>query len=322
VLAFSLSMAFRDIVRRTSIVAEEVLGSRGARRSSIFASVVKQEEDPTNTYAIAKIHLFAAVMFVLGSAFFVYEEISSQWLLYYRIGCGLFITGCVAYLSAVVSSSGGLTDSGHNISSKVSDALVVVSMVLFIAGSALPLYGEERDVLRVFALISWLFLAGSILLLVDAMKCAVSSHVTDVITLSNYLDLATTICFVSGAVLAGKFYREAPFFVEEGMILWLIGSCCCCIGPTRVLAWRAYDKPTISRKQDAIFYGTMHATLDGRRRSSIEATGGSRSKDDPVSHLARNLKHFNPDDAPSSADEIWSDETAQPVDSPFFRAAP
>jgi hypothetical protein len=250
----------RDVMRRGTFIAEEVLLGSQARRSSLFASVVKHR-DPGEAPAIARIHLFAAMTFVIGSFFFVYEELTDNWLLPYRIGCISFIVGCIAYLVAV-GVTGTLLDDG--LSSRVSDSIIIVAMVLFIIGCALPFHGDEEDVVKRFPLVNWLFLLGSILLFFDALKCAISSRAADGLTLGNYLDLGTTVCFVFGAILSGKFYKSTSMFVEEGMIFWLLGSCCCAVGPTRVLACSAYDPSMLPMKGDERLYGALHATLDGR----------------------------------------------------------
>lgn len=252
------------LMRRGTFIAEEVLIGGNARKGSLFASVVKHQ-DPTEAPTIAKVHLFAAAMFVIGSMFFVYQEVAplDQWLLHYRLGCVCFIFGCIAYLVAM-GLSGSLLDDG--ISSRLSDAIIIVSMVLFIVGSAISFHGAEEEVLKRLDLMNWIFLIGSVLLFVDAIKCSATSMLTDRVTLGNYLDLSTTLCFVIGAVFGGKFWRPTPLVVEEGMVLWLFGSCFCVVGPLRVVACRAYDPSILPKKGDENLYGALHATLDGRDR--------------------------------------------------------
>merc|ERR1719401_1938036 len=114
----------------------------------------------------------------------------------------MFIVGCIAYLTAM-GLSGSLLD--ERLSSRVSDGMIISAMILFIIGSAIPFHGGKEDVLKRFDLMNWLFLVGSLLLFRDAMKCAITSRMTEGLTLGNYLDLATTVCFVVGAILGGKF---------------------------------------------------------------------------------------------------------------------
>jgi hypothetical protein len=291
-------------MRRGTFLAEEVLMSQHARRGSLFASIVKHD-DPVEAPGIAKMHLFAAVMFVLGSLFFVYQEVSQHWLIHYRIGCVLFIIGCTTYLVAM-GMSGAILDEG--LSSRVSDSIIIVAMVLFIVGCAIPFRGDEEEVLKRFDLMNWLFLVGSILLLLDAVKCAISSRFTEGLTLGNYLDLSTTVCFLFGAILGGKFYKDAPVFVEEGMFMWLFGSCFCAIGPTRVLAWDAYDPSTFPRKGDENLYGTLQATLDGRDRGESESLAYLRSASLPSNYHSGAGNDSSDDGIASSSEEAASSD--------------
>jgi len=108
-----------NLMRRVSFIAEEVF-QKNARRGSIFAAAVKQ--DDARAMTIGKLHLLGALNFVLGSISFVCAEGASDWLLQYRIGCAYFIAGCALYLVAM-SLSRGIHDGAC--SAKLADGLAL-----------------------------------------------------------------------------------------------------------------------------------------------------------------------------------------------------
>lgn len=250
-----------------------------ARQGSLAAFsllVPNQNERPR----IAKMHLFGAFMFVLGSAFFVYEEIAPQWLLFYRIGCVIFIVGCFAYLLALITC---MSSSEYALSNKISDVAVALGMTLFIVGCGLAFGGEEKFVLQHLNAMNWMFLVGSLLLFADAVKCSVTAQFMDGVSMGNYLDIGASLCFVIGAIFAGKFYKETPFWVMEGMLFWLLGSCVCVVGPARA-ACKIHDvpplAPLLAKSVKGGIYGS--AQPDGRpdsRRSSGAVRVGSLPPD-------------------------------------------
>lgn len=266
----------RDLMRRGSFLAEEVLLGSNARRGSLFASVVKQQ-GTTDAPAIAKVHLFSSLMFVVGSVFFVaaefrYHDIPDTWLFHYRIGSAFYIIGCIGYLVAM-GMSGSLQD---GLSGRLSDAMIILAMVLFILGCAMAFTpGGQQKVNQYMDMMNRIYLAGSLLLFFDAIKCAVSSRLAEGLTLGNYLDIATTLSFTVAAVVGGQFYKTTPYVVKEGISFWLVGSCFCIVGPLRVVACGAYDHDVLPRRaydQDVLprmggesVYGAMHAAPDGHR---------------------------------------------------------
>jgi len=296
-------------MRRGTFLAEEVLMSSNARRGSLFASVVKHG-DPTEAPTIAKVHLFAAVLFVVGSLFFVYQGIADNWLFHYRIGCALFIIGCVAYLVAM-GMAGGLLD--ENLSSRVSDMIIIAAMVLFIVGCVIAFHpGGEKEVLRRMDLMNYIFLVGSVLLFFDATKCAISSRIADALTLGNYLNIATTTSFVAAAILGGKFYRATPFIVEEGMVMWLVGSSFCMVGPLRVLACGAYDPGNPPKKGVDSLYGSVcenGAPSDKNRENREDNLAYLRTASLPSNYNA----HVTFDDSSDGVASSSEDDSKRPV---------
>jgi hypothetical protein len=225
-----------NLMRRASLVAEEVF-KKNARRGSIFAATVKQED--VRALTIGKIHLLGAVTFVLGSVAYVYGEGSTDWLLEYRIGCGYFIVGSISYLVAM-SMSRGIHDGASN---QISDVLIWTAMILFIVGCGLGFSPGVTETGRRMVIANWMFLFGSVMLFFDALKCACSAKLADGLTLGNYLDLITTAVFLFAAIMGGGFvfppliYKITPQVVKEGMMLWLVGSLCCIIAPARVVVY-------------------------------------------------------------------------------------
>jgi len=230
-----------------------------ARKGSIFSSQFAVADDPHFAPFIVKAHLAGSLSFIVGSAVFVYQTRSPAWLYWYRVGCVLFIPGCLAYLWAAALSTYSRTT---GLSGKVSDVLLGLAMMHYIVGCGMALRGDEREVSDSFHEINLFFLVGSVLAFVDAMKCSFSAYRLEGVGVFNMLDLAATTCFMVGAVLADK---GSPFIVQEGMIIWLLGSCFCIVGPAKVLL-KGQSQPfqRVSREGRAQ-YGATH------RRSSFQS---------------------------------------------------
>ena len=53
------------------------------------------QEEPADAKSVTIAQLIGAVLFAVGSAFFVWMAWADDWILPWRIGCGLWIGGCV-----------------------------------------------------------------------------------------------------------------------------------------------------------------------------------------------------------------------------------
>lgn len=247
-------------MRRASLLAEEVFVSSNARRGSIFAARIK-EEDP-HALSIAKVHLLAALTFVLGSVFFVYGDGAEDWLLQYRIGCGFYIIGCVAYLVAMSMSR----DIHEGASNEVSDFLIWTAMILFIIGCSLAFSPGVTLTGKRMAIMNWVFLIGSLILLFDAFKCAFSAWMSEGLTLGNYLDIVTTVFFMLAAIMGGGFYcppivyKITPLVIKEGMMCWLVGSLFCLIAPAQVVVYGPPPTPSLPMSTND-HYGAVQAAI-------------------------------------------------------------
>ena len=56
------------------------------------------QEEPADAKSVTIAQLIGAVLFAVGSAFFVWMAWADDWVLPWRVGCALWIVGCVPYL--------------------------------------------------------------------------------------------------------------------------------------------------------------------------------------------------------------------------------
>ena len=56
------------------------------------------QEEPADAKSVTIAQLIGAVLFAVGSAFFVWMAWADDWVLPWHVGCALWIVGCVPYL--------------------------------------------------------------------------------------------------------------------------------------------------------------------------------------------------------------------------------
>jgi hypothetical protein len=164
---------------------------------------------------------------------------TGDWLPPFQYGCGIWIVACVLFLLPYATRRPPESLSAKE---QTSDLLQVGCLVLFIAGCALAFGGEER-VIRQLDATNGLFLAGSLLLLLDTAwdwcffvtselcYCQDSSspengpgHPVPIGTplTTRCASWMVSIAFVFAAVLGG--YGRTITHVRAGMFGWTIGS--------------------------------------------------------------------------------------------------
>ena len=197
--------------------------------------------------SIAIAQLVGAVLFAVGSACFVNAAWADEWVLPFRIGCAVWIGGCLPYLWPPLRSAYVGTGAGASVATRlaahVSNALQVASMLSWFVGSA---YAFHEDIDVGIVVTKATYLGGSACLLVDAVLQARE-------LLSATRDEQASLL---ADLLAGLFYTIAGSFEGYATVLGLMrfGSCCwlvaslfSCVRPC-VALWPCKGRRAPSRK--------------------------------------------------------------------------
>ena len=172
--------------------------------------------------------IVGAVLFSCGSACFVWMAWADDWLLPLRLGCALWIAGCLPYLWPP------LWNEYHSTGGHVSNALQVGGMLSWAVGSALAFHDDLGIGLPVT---NGGFLAGSVCLLLDALLQARQLSDTEIMRderISLLADLLASLLYV----LAGGFggYAMELGLLRFGNCCWLVGSLIGGVRPCLALA--------------------------------------------------------------------------------------
>ena len=169
--------------------------------------------------SIAVAQLVGFVLFSIGSACFVWMSWVDDWVLPLRLGCGLWIGGCVPYLWPPLRNA----YVGPSPRTHLSNALQVIGMLCWAVGSACAFHSDLDTYI-------WYtnggFLSGSVCLLSDALlQCSPewpNGPGTRDEQVSLLADLFAGLCYV----LAGGFggYATEPGLLRFGNACWLVGS--------------------------------------------------------------------------------------------------
>lgn len=190
-----------------------------------------EQDDSKETYdqemRATRILLAGGILYVGGSPWFVYQAYAEEnWLLFYRLGCGIWIPGCLIYMVGPLQCF-----SSSDCSGKLSAVFQIGCVVSFIVGCLLAFSGGEERVLEVTPAINELFLLGSACCAADALKLARSSWPNG-LGLQNYMDLLISTCFMLAAILGGWTTGDSMIF---GGYFWLFGSLLCLVGPLHTM---------------------------------------------------------------------------------------
>jgi hypothetical protein len=179
------------------------------------AASPKPSSDHGMATSVAVSQFVGAVLFSFGSACFVWMAWADDWVLPWRIGCALWIGGCVPYLwPPLVNERFGIAGT------HVSNALQAGGMLSWAVGSAVAF---QDDVDAALPITNGAYLAGSACLLCDALLQARQLRSA---TRDEQLSLL-------GDLLAGVFYVLAGWFggyatqlslIRFGNVCWLAGS--------------------------------------------------------------------------------------------------
>ena len=176
-------------------------------------AVTISQPDPIS---VALSQLVGAILFSLGSACFVWSAWADEWVTPWRIGCALWIGGCVPYFWPPLRNE-RLGEGTH-----ISNALQVIGMLAWAVGSG---FAFHHDVDFGMQVTNAGYLIGSACLLLDPLLQA------------RQLFSATTAgdekVSLVGDLLAGLFYTLAGAFggyasdvalIQFGNVCWLVGS--------------------------------------------------------------------------------------------------
>ena len=168
--------------------------------------------------SVAAAQLVGAVLFAIGSAFFVWSAWADDWLTPLRVGCALWIGGCVPYLWPPLRLE--LRGKGLDRADHTSNVLQVCGMLSWAVGSAFAFHNDLDLGLEVT---NGGYLAGSACLLCDALLQAreLCSSVGDE-RVSLLADVLAGLFYV----LAGGFggYATELALIRFGNCCWLVGS--------------------------------------------------------------------------------------------------
>ena len=184
------------------------------------------QEEPADAKSVTIAQLIGAVLFAVGSAFFVWMAWADDWVLPWRVGCALWIVGCVPYLWPPLRQElqGSCTAVDH-----LSNALQVAAMLSWVVGSAFAFHDDEDTGMAVNC---GGYLAGSACLLLDALlqaRALRSETIARREQLSLLADLLAGIFYVLAGGFAG-YASETPL-LRFGNCCWLVASLFSCSRP-------------------------------------------------------------------------------------------
>ena len=185
---------------------------------------------PEVAKSVAVSQLIGAVLFAAGSACFVWMAWADEWLLPWRIGCALWIGGCVPYLwPPLVNERYGQTGT------HVSNALQVAGMLSWAVGSAFAFTDSSQDL--GMDVNCGAYLAGSACLLLDALLqirelCSAANPTSERVSL--LADILAGAFYVLAGAFAG--YADPTWLIQFGNCCWLVGSLFSCVRPCLALS--------------------------------------------------------------------------------------
>jgi len=202
-----------------------------------------EKEEPA-AVSVAVTQLIGAVLFAAGSACFVWMAWADEWVLPWRIGCVLWIFGCVPYLWPPCRQEyfGPRTAAAH-----LSNVLQVCGMISWAVGSAFAFLDNVDTAMQVNAAG---YLAGSACLLCDAVLqarafCSASPVPRDE-RFSLLADLFAGLFYVLAGVFGG--YAKDTALLRFGNVCWLVGSLISGVRPClAILAGMRRGRPTAGR---------------------------------------------------------------------------
>ena len=205
------------------------LVGRGSVQASVDSSGVHEDEAIWRSRVY--IDVVGAFFFMAGSPFFIYQSLTTSCLFYYRVGTGLWIPGCVAYMIAPSSDFHEASLSG-----KLSDSLQIGGLLCYIIGCSLPFDGTEERVISWLPTINLLFLTAGILLTIDTAKTCTAACVDPAsgFTSANSYDVCIALSFLLAAILGG--YGQNTTEILVGLYMWAVGSCVCLLRASQGLA--------------------------------------------------------------------------------------
>jgi hypothetical protein len=214
------------------------------------------DEHPLETregYGYGQCYNFCgAACFSVGSIGFIWSSWTEKWLLPFQCACGIWIAGCLLFLQPFL-----IRQLRPNFSCSRSDFCQSSCLLSFLVGCALA-FGSEEDVLRKIGSINALFLAGSILLLVDVLLTLLLERDQK----PGVMDSIIAVSFVYAACLGG--YGKEDSVVRAGMFGWIVGSIASAVDPSRRLFCHSESALAPSQKESPLSQPTeLEAQTDG-----------------------------------------------------------
>ena len=184
-----------------------------SERVAVGVSQTPQLE-PGMAKSVAISQLIGAVLFALGSACFVWMAWADEWVLPWRVGCALWIGGCVPYLWPP------LINERYGTGMHVSNVLQVLAMLSWAVGSGYAFHDNVDVGMDVNCAA---YLAGSACLLVDALlQSRQLCSATRDEQASLLADLLAGVFYTLAGGFAG--YASPTWLIRAGNCFWLAGS--------------------------------------------------------------------------------------------------
>ena len=188
------------------------------------------------------VQLLGAILFSVGSACFVWMAWADEWVLPLRLGCALWIAGCVPYVFLALRSE--LLREATELGDHLSVALQIGGMLGWAIGSAFSFLDDLDFGLQVT---NGGFLAGSACLFLDALLQARALPRAERDEQASLLaDLIAGVFYVLAGGFGG-YAVESVALMQFGNVCWLAGSLVSAVRPCLALsagARRAAAPPT------------------------------------------------------------------------------
>ncbi len=168
---------------------------------------------------VAIVQLIGAILFSIGSACFVWMAFVDDWVLPLRLGCGLWIGGCVPYTFLALRGEVLREDTG--VAFHVANALQIGGMLGWAIGSAFAFLDDLDFGLQVT---NGGFLAGSCCLFLDPLlQCRKFGSLERDEQISLSADLTAGVFYVLAGGFGG-YAVDSMELMQFGNVCWLVGS--------------------------------------------------------------------------------------------------